>query len=138
MLYDINTKYDPEGDHEEKYVKIKQSNAIAIAKTTARQFDESDEDSDNDRRHKQKPAAKQKAVDNDRDPHEIKRGRVGIIMPPRNAFDFTKRPGNMKDDSELKKKSEGRQRLRKVMEGLKRAGKQNFSNKRMQIVKSDQ
>jgi hypothetical protein len=23
MLYDINTKYDPEGDHEEKYVKIK-------------------------------------------------------------------------------------------------------------------
>ena len=58
-------------------------------------------------------------------------------MPPRNAFDFTRRPGNMKDSGESKKKSEGRQRLRKVMEGLKRAGKQNYSNKKMQMVKSD-
>lgn len=108
-------------------------------KINGRQFSQSDDDSDNDRHHNQKPAAKQKAQDNDRDPHEIKRGRVGIIMPPRNAFDFTERPeAKASNFGDRSIKSEGRQRLRKVMEGLKRAGKQNYSNKKMQMVKSDQ
>jgi hypothetical protein len=46
MLYEINTKYDPEGNHEVKYAQIKET--LASAQTPARQLQESDDDSDND------------------------------------------------------------------------------------------
>ena len=70
--------------------------------------------------------------------HQITRGRVGIIMPHRNAFDFVERPEPKQNViGDRGTRSEGRVKLRKVMEGLKRANKQCFTNKRMQIVKTD-
>ena len=116
MLYEIKTGYDAEGRFDRQYRSLKK-----------RQQGESDEDDSED--DLPEPSDAQQAANQatKTDAHEIKRGRVGIIMPHRNAFDFTQRPKITSDGiGGQKTKSEGRQKLRKVMEGLKRTNKQTF------------
>lgn len=69
------------------------------------------------------------------------RGRAGIIMPTKNAFDFVEKPeSNLQDEigNSVSNKSKGtKAHFKKIMEGLKRKSRVNFVNKRMSIVKMD-
>lgn len=78
MQYEINTRYDAEGQYDLQYRQLKQ-------KVAGRQM-RSESDSEDSPQAKQPQKAKKS------DESQIKRGRVGIIMPHRNAFDFIERP----------------------------------------------
>ena len=60
-------------------------------------------------------------------------------MPQRNAFDYILRPKEAADceGRGTKKQENGRTKMKKVMDGLKRANKHQFTNKKMQVVKAD-
>lgn len=72
--------------------------------------------------------------------NEITRGRAGIIMPSRNAFDFVEKPRQQEDfDSRGSSmlQSKGHEKIKKAMNSIKRQSKINLVNRRMQTVKSD-
>ena len=65
------------------------------------------------------------------------RGQHGIIMPARNAFDFVEKP-QFGEDTDLKRgqgqgadPSKGHEKIKKVMNGIKRMSKTSFVNRRM-------
>lgn len=73
---------------------------------------------------------------------KIERGRAGIIMPIRNAFDFTERPENLFADTKEKGKAKDPSRaslasIKKTMDGLKKKNRMSFANKNMKTVKLD-
>jgi len=78
--------------------------------------------------------------------NKIERGRAGIIMPLKNAFDFTEMPGGFRDASEVvekvksdsKSKQSMKQSVKKITDGLKKRNRISFANKRMATVKIDQ
>jgi len=61
-------------------------------------------------------------------------------MPARNAFDFVEKP-QASEDHELRGQSmmhsKGHEKIKKVMNGIKRLCKTSFVNRRMQTVKAD-
>ena len=63
-------------------------------------------------------------------------------MPARNAFDFVDKP-RMQNDFDARglgqgsMKSTGHEKLKKVMNGIKRLSKTTLVNRRMQTVKAD-
>ena len=69
----------------------------------------------------------------------IIRGRAGIIMPQKNAFDFVVRPKTDENCGESKQADPkgGAANVRKVMEAMKKANRASYTNKRLQIVKID-
>lgn len=77
----------------------------------------------------------------------IMQGRVGIRMPPKNAFDFVEKPGDdyMNDNQNGnsgrgaggEKLDNGAEKLTKIMMGLKKKNRVTYSNRRMQLVKID-
>lgn len=71
-------------------------------------------------------------------------GRIGITLPPKNAFDFVNKPRpELGDDDGEGRRPKGDQRqngvenLRSVMMGLKKKKRITYDNKRMQLVKID-
>jgi hypothetical protein len=76
MLYEIKTGYDAEGRFDRQYRSLKKHQE---------QGDSSQEESSEEQKEPE-------LATNPQAHGEIKRGRVGIIMPHRNAFDFTQRP----------------------------------------------
>jgi len=74
--------------------------------------------------------------------NEVIRGSKGIIMPARNAFDFVERP-RQTEEYEARSgaaglnHSKGHEKIKKVMNGIKRLSKSSFVNRRMQTVKAD-
>lgn len=78
------------------------------------------------------------------DANTIVRGRAGIIMPMRNAFDFIERPDVQVPEDEgtgrgiaSSKQKGNKAQLKSIMMGLKKKNRANFTNKRMSIVKMD-
>jgi hypothetical protein len=71
--------------------------------------------------------------------NDIIRGRAGIILPQKNAFDFVERPAAnvFANDSKKSDVKGGAANVRKVMEALKKRNRTQYTNKRMQIVKID-
>lgn len=72
--------------------------------------------------------------------NKITRGRAGIIMPQKNAFDFVERPEHkLPDDGEsaAQKAKSTKTQFKKIMDGLKRKSRTTCVNKRMAIVKMD-
>ena len=68
--------------------------------------------------------------------NEITRGAKGIIMPQRNAFDFVEKPRQQEDfnSRELASSqmhSKGHEKIKKVMNGIKRQSKTNLTNRRL-------
>ena len=68
---------------------------------------------------------------------QITKGREGIVMPQRNAFDFVEQPRIMNVDGGMAHQSKGQEKLRKVMNSIKRLSRVNFTNKNFQTVKAD-
>ena len=130
MLFEIKTGYDAAGNFDKKYTSLKAN--LAGSKRARGDVNEEEDEED-----EELMAAKYSTVQ--KNEAEIKRGRVGIIMPTRNAFDYTIRPTEASDSQarETKKSENGRTKMKKVMDGLKRANKATFSNKKMQVVKTD-
>ena len=67
---------------------------------------------------------------------------MGIIMPTRNAFDFVEKPRAHEDESMRSAgvgmaQSKGHEKIKKVMNGIKRLSKTSIVNRRMQTVKAD-
>jgi len=63
-------------------------------------------------------------------------------MPSRNAFDFVEKPRQQEDFDQRGAgssmiHSKGHEKIKKVMNGIKRLSKTNLVNRRMQTVKSD-
>lgn len=72
----------------------------------------------------------------------VTRGRQGIIMPQRNAFDFVEKPRlqedlNLRDNGSMMGHSKGHEKIKKVMHAIKRQSRTNLVNRRMQTVKAD-
>ena len=66
------------------------------------------------------------------------RGDKGIIMPQRNAFDFVERPQHRLDrerEDSGKAPGAGHDKIKKVMNGIKRQSKTSLVNRRMETVK---
>ena len=121
LLYDIKTGYDDEGNFDRQYKNLRYKLSGKRPRSDSAEDGASDEDEVGE-----EPVTKQQSQVT-KDEHEIKRGRVGIIMPHRNAFDFTERPAPKGDQlGGTRNKSEGRLKLRKVMESLKRSNRQTF------------
>ena len=74
---------------------------------------------------------------------EIRKTQEGIIMPTRNNFDFVVQPDNKlleefaRGSSSKAKENSNKMKLKKITEGLKRASKASYVNKRMATVKMD-
>ena len=63
-------------------------------------------------------------------------------MPSRNAFDFVEKPRQQEDFEQrgtgsTNMHSKGHEKIKKVMNGIKRLSKINVANRRMQTVKAD-
>lgn len=63
-------------------------------------------------------------------------------MPARNAFDFVEKPRQSEDfeyrgGQNMQQRSSGHEKIKKVMNGIKRLSKTSFVNRRMQTVKAD-
>lgn len=69
-------------------------------------------------------------------------GRVGIHLPPKNAFDFVDKPqADMQEGGNQigggSEPNKGVTKLKSIMAGLKKKNRVNYSNNRMQLVKLD-
>lgn len=118
MVFQINTDYNETGISEDQYINLRKK---------LQRFENEGE----------RPTEMK-----EKDSNAIVRGRAGIIMPTKNAFDFVERPeSNLGGDdgrSGGANKGKGSHvQLKKIMEGLKKKNRTNFTNKRMQIVKMD-
>ena len=70
----------------------------------------------------------------------IQRGRVGIILPERNAFDFVERPNPSDGVQDFKKNyaESGRSKLQRTLLALKKQNAKNtFFNKHFTTLKAD-
>lgn len=105
MIFKIRVSYDPEGNYDQGYQefskKIQEMKGGQVqSKKEQLDNDEGDEEEDefDDNYHGRK---RQPQVN---EGNQIMRGRVGIIMPDKNAFDFTARPREGNDAKAEKKK----------------------------------
>jgi len=73
----------------------------------------------------------------------VTRGDKGIILPSRNAFDFVEKPRSQAEDFETRgssssaKNQNGQEKIKRVMNGIKRLSKTSLVNRRMRTVKAD-
>jgi len=66
------------------------------------------------------------------------RSRIGIILPAKNAFDFTVRPDSSIDVKDKKSNEvSGKSKLQKTLLQLKKANMKSYSSKGMATVKID-
>lgn len=74
--------------------------------------------------------------------NKIHRGDKGIIMPRTNAFDFvvkpSHRPDSERDSMHGRGQSAGHEKIKKVMNGVKRQSKTSLVNRKMETVKFNQ
>ena len=94
------------------------------------------------RRYKDKLDEMRLAHDARPNVNKIHRGDKGIIMPRTNAFDFVEKPSQRLDrerGSELGRgQSAGHEKIKKVMNGVKRQSKTSLVNRKMETVKFNQ
>ena len=127
---------DDDGAPQDQYKSLRK-NIERIRQSAQANLDD-DEDEETGRRRKERPqlTAAQKQA------QEVQRGVHGIIMPARNAFDFVEKP-QAGEDLDMRARgtgfevSKGHEKIKKVMNGIKRMSKTSFVNRRMQTVKAD-
>ena len=134
MVFGISTTYVQRGEEYEEieiprrdqYRKLRQK-----LERDAKEALEDDNDSDSEevgakRKRKQKNAGIPEE-------QEIVRGRAGIIMPQRNAFDFVDKPNptDFLGSGSGQAKNAGHEKIKKTMNNLKRFNRMNFTNKKM-------
>jgi hypothetical protein len=88
MLFEIKTGYDPSGNFDRKYTELKAN--LAGTKRGREPLDEDDHEEDDEIAAAKFCTVQKKDV-------KIERGRVGIVMPQRNAFDYIVRPKEASD-----------------------------------------
>jgi hypothetical protein len=71
------------------------------------------------------------------DKKQVTRGKMGVMLPEKNAFDFVVRPDKREDRGQEKKKDaeSGKSKLQKTLLQLKRANTRPTSTKGMATVK---
>ncbi|CDW71719.1 protein iws1 homolog [Stylonychia lemnae] len=140
QLYQINQEYDAEGNFDKTYrnyqakmIKRKQK----VISNLQPEHDSEDEPAQNDIQDKStEQALKKKKHAEDEEKKEITRGRMGIMLPERNAFDFVVRPDARDVQLKDKKKDEtGKQKLQKTLLQLKKQNIKPTSTKGMATVK---
>ena len=129
MVFGISTTYvDRHEDAEDilprrdQYRRLKQK-----IERIAQDAEDEQNESDNEEVGTKRQRKKQK-VSMLPDEQEIVRGRAGIIMPARNAFDFVDKPtsSDCMGNSQYQAKNSGHERIKKTMNNLKRFNRMSF------------
>lgn len=131
VIYGINTQYDPEGYYDADYKELQRKLDKVRAQNTRQPNDQVEEQEGSSKK-------KKKGADNPLE-GQITRGRIGIILPERNAFDFTERPEKQVEANKEKKKDQesGKAKLQKTLLQLKKSNMKSSSSKGMATVKID-
>lgn len=128
MVFGISTTYMDRGEDGEEglprrdqYRRLKQK----IDRIAQEVEDENGSDSEEVGTKRQRKKQKVSVLTDDQ---EIVRGRAGIIMPARNAFDFVDKPNpsDCMGSSSYQAKNSGHERIKKTMNNLKRFNRQSF------------
>lgn len=138
IIYQINTKYDPEGEYDCEYRQLqkKLDNVKQVHAANAAHNNNEDDDG----REEGGPLRRRKGGkrESDGNGQHIMRSRVGIILPDKNAFDFTVRPESNVDFQDKKQNQDsGKAKLQKTLLQLKKANMKSYSSKGMATVKMD-
>ena len=94
---------------------------------------------DEDGRPKKRPKTQPIISNGQAQANQITRGDKGIIMPARNAFDFVEVPrqSNGLEFANQVQGAKGHEKIKKVMNGIKRLSKVNNVNRKLRTVKAD-
>lgn len=141
MIMRIQTTYVNYTKEEEEYYDMSsrdQYRKLRQKLNKIQQDAEVESEEDEDGLGEKKPRKRQKTSVLQEEGQEIVRGRAGIIMPSRNAFDFVEKPYPSDCASgQMTNKNSGHEKIKRTMNNLKRFSKMNNTNKKMQTVKID-
>lgn len=142
-VYNIQSEYDPTGKFDDNYrvyqerlLQQKQEKQKALQiEEMHNQGESENDDSDSPTPGKTKRGKTRKPIDESKD---IQRGRMGIMLPERNAFEFVHRPKAKEINVHDRKKEgeSGRYKLQKTLLQMRRANTRQTTSKEMATVKT--